>query len=106
MYMYKSHWLAKPQNKSLFGALVVTVLAILGSQTSAVIGYVLALSALLMIIVAMHMESIWPTKEIKENPLVFSLFWGLMMGTIVPFIVTTFLNGGVSAVLEIFTKHP
>lgn len=104
--MYRGQGPAKPQNKSLFGALAVTVSVILGSQTSPVIGYVLALSALLMIIVAMHMESIWPTKARKENSLVFSLFWGLMIGAIVPFIVTTFLEGGASAVFEIFTKQP
>jgi len=104
--MYRGQGLAKPQSKSLFGALVVTVLVIVGSLTSAVIGYVLALSALLMIIVAMHMESIWPTKARKENSLVFSFFWGLMIGAIVPFIVTTFLEGGASAVFEIFTKQP
>ena len=101
---FRCQGFAKPQSKSLFGTLVVTVLVILGSQTSAVMGYVLALSALLMIIVAMHIESIWPAKARKENSLVFSLFWGLMIGGIVPFIVTTFLEGGASAVFEIFTK--
>jgi len=104
--MFRGQRLAKPQRKSLFGALTVTIVVIFGSQTSAVIGYFLALSALIMIIVAMHMESIWPTQARKENSLVFSLFWGLMIGAIVPFLVTTFLEGGVSAVLKIFTTQP
>ena len=51
---FRCQGFAKPQSKSLFGTLVVTVLVILGSQTSAVMGYVLALSALLMITVALH----------------------------------------------------
>jgi Mg/Co/Ni transporter MgtE len=97
---------AKPKSKSLFGALAVTVLVIFGSQTSAMLGYVLALSALIMIIVAMYMESIWPTRAKEENPLVFSLFWGLIIGVIVPYLVTTFLEGGASAVFEIFTTQP
>lgn len=95
-----------PQVRSLLGALALTVLVMVGSQASAVIGYVLALSALVMIIVAMHMESIWPTQSRKENSLVFSLFWGLMIGAIVPFVVTTFLEGGASAVFEMLTSEP
>jgi hypothetical protein len=104
--MFRGQGLAKPQSQSLVGALAVTVLAAIGSQTSAVLGYVLALSALVMIIVAMYMESIWPTQARKENSLVFSLFWGLMVGVIVPFLVTVYLEGGVSAVFEIFTARP
>ena len=104
--MYRGQGLAKPQGKSLLGALAVAVLVLVGSQASAVIGYFLAVSALLMIIVAMHMESIWPTKARKENSLVFALFWGLMTGAIVPFLFTTFLEGGAPAVYEIFTTPP
>jgi drug/metabolite transporter (DMT)-like permease len=104
--MFRGQGLAKPQIKSLVGALGVIFLVMLGSQTSAVIGYVLALSALVMIIVAMHMESIWPKQSRKENSLVFSLFWGLMIGAVVPFLVTTFLEGGASAVYEVFTSQP
>ncbi|PLY16900.1 MAG: hypothetical protein C0631_02000 [Sedimenticola sp.] len=102
--MFRGQRLARPQINSLVGTLAVIVLVFLGSQASAVIGYVFALSALVMIIVAMHMESIWPTQSRKENSLVFSLFWGLIIGTLVPFILTTFLEGGASAVYEIFTS--
>jgi hypothetical protein len=104
--MYRGQGLAKPQNKSLVGALAVVVLVMTGSKTSPVLGYFLALSALIMIIVAMYMESIWPTQSRKENSLVFSLFWGLMIGCILPFIVTTFMEGGASAVYEIFMSQP
>lgn len=104
--MFRGQGLGKPQGKSLLGALIVTVLVMLGSLTSPVFGYFFALSALVMIIVAMHMGSIWPTQSRKENSLVFSLFWGLMIGALVPFFVTTFLDGGLSAVYEIFTRKP
>jgi hypothetical protein len=50
------------------------------------------------------MESIWPTQSRKESPLAFSLFWGLMIGAVVPFLVTTFVEGGASAVYEIFSS--
>jgi hypothetical protein len=104
--MNRSRGLAKPQTRSMVGALSVVALVMTGSKTSPVLGYFFALSALVMIIVAMHMESIWPTKSRKENSLVFSLFWGLMLGCILPFVVTTFLEGGASAVYEIFTSQP
>lgn len=103
--MFINKWIPTPQTKSLIGALVVAIFAVIGSQASATIGYVLALSTLLMIVVAMHMNSIWPTKNKKENPFVFSIFWGLMTGTIVPFMVMVFLEGGVSAVIDVFTKQ-
>ena len=95
--------LGKPQTKSLIGAVVITVVVMIGSQASAVMGYALALLALIMIIVAEFMKSIWPTKGGKENAFVFSIFWGLILGGIVPFIITTFLEGGVSAVFKIFS---
>jgi hypothetical protein len=106
MFTYRGRGIAMPQHKSLWGALSVTVLAMVGSHISAMIGYVLALLTLVMIIVATHVQSIWPTNARKENPLVFSVFWGLMIGTIAPFILTTFWAGGVSAVWEIFAAHP
>lgn len=83
--MLRGQGFAKPQSKSLFGALVVIVLVIFGSQLSAVIGHVPASSTLIMIIIAEYMESIWTTKAKQENSLVLSLFWRLMIGLIVPF---------------------
>ncbi|GAB5412637.1 MAG: hypothetical protein Cons2KO_02400 [Congregibacter sp.] len=95
-----------PQTKSLIGAVVVAALVFIGSQSSPVLGYLLALSALVMILVAALVGSIWPTQSKRENPLVFSLFWGLMVGAIAPFLVSIYLEGGASAVIEIFTSEP
>mgnify|MGYP003154707618 FL=1 len=102
--MFRGQGLAKPQTKSLVGALVAAILVASGSQASPMLGYALALLAMLMIIVALHMESIWPTQSRKENTLVFSVFWGLMLGGILPFVVGVFLEGGLSAVYELFTS--
>lgn len=100
--MYRGQGPGRPRVKSLVGALAVSVLVLLGSAFSSVFGYLSALLTLVMIILAMHMESIWPTRTRMENALVFSLFWGLMLGGVVPFIVTTYLDGGASAVYGIF----
>jgi hypothetical protein len=90
----------------LIGAFAVLVVVMLGSRFSPVLGYLFALSALVMIIVALHLESIWPTRTRRESAVAFSLFWGLMSGSLVPFLVTTFLDGGVSAIHELFKSQP
>lgn len=68
--MFRGQGIAKPRVKSLVGALAAMVSAILGSQASPMLGYVFALSALVMLT-----DSIWSTQSRKENSLVFSLFW-------------------------------
>ena len=104
--MFSGQRVAKPQAKSLIGTLAVMVLSMTGSWVSPMLGYVFALSALVMIIVVMLTNSIWPTQSKKENSLVFSLFWGLMIGVIVPHLVITYLEGGASAIYEIITSEP
>ena len=104
--MFSGQGPAMPQTKSIVGAIAIAGLVLIGSKTSPLIGYVFALSTLIMIVVAMYMASIWPTQSRKENSLVFSIFWGLIIGGIVPFLITTFLEGGVSAVYELFNSEP
>ena len=104
--MFRGQAYTKPRNKSLVGALLVALLVFSGSQVSPWLGYLFAVATLVVIIVAMHMNSIWPRQARPEHALVFSLFWGLMIGAIAPFLVITFLEGGASAVYEIFTSSP
>tara|TARA_R110002110_G_scaffold405241_1_gene624168 strand:+ start:1747 stop:2061 length:315 start_codon:yes stop_codon:yes gene_type:complete len=104
--MFRGQGLAKPTVKSLVGTLAVIILAMLGSRASPVLGYVFAVSALIMIIVVMLTDSIWPTQSRKENSLVFALFWGLMIGVIAPHLVSTVSEGGVSAIYELLTSEP
>lgn len=99
---HRGRSLAKPQLRSWIGALVTAVLVFVGSQSSPRIGYVLALSALVMLVVAMYMKSIWPTKSKPEHTLVFALFWGLMLGILGPALVSIFLEGGVPALYDLF----
>jgi len=106
MNMFKGQGLAKPRAGSLLGALVVAAIAVIGSRASPLLGYGFALLALVMIIVAMLTNSIWASQSRKENPFVFSLFWGLMLGLIVPYLVTTFMEGGASAIYEMLTSAP
>lgn len=104
--MANGQGLAKPQIKSLVGTAIVVVAAMLGSEASPMLGYAFALLALIMIIVALSTNSIWPSNSRKENSLVFSLFWGLMLGLVVPYLVTIYLEGGLSAVYELYRAEP
>lgn len=104
--MFRSQGLARPQTKSLIGVLVVAVLALVGSQATPMLGYVFALSTLIMIIVAMLMNSVWPTQSRKENSLVFSLFWGLMIGIVLPVVVDTLMEGGLAGLYELYQSEP
>ena len=98
--MFRNTRLIKPKNTSLLLTLLIALTAFFGSQASPFIGYLLAILALLVIIAAMYTESIWPTRGKEEKPFVFSLFWGLMIGVLLPFLVTIYLEGGLGAVYE------
>ena len=104
--MFSFQNFAKPQVKSLIGALSVAVSAMVGSWATPLLGYVFALMSLVMIIVVTLLSPAWPSQSKKENALVFSMFWGLMMGVIAPYLISKFLEGGFAAVFEILTSEP
>ena len=70
--------------------MIVAVVVLFGSLVSPVIGYLSGLTGLLAIIFASISDSFWPTRNKPENSIVFSLFWGVMLGGVVPMIVLTF----------------
>jgi len=104
--MFVDQGIGKPQSKSVIITIVATILVFIASMSSPLVGYFLALLTLVMIIVAIQMDSIWPSISKKENSFVFGLFWGLIIGAIVPFLISTYMEGGASAMLEIFTSDP
>ncbi|PWN06968.1 hypothetical protein [Rhodohalobacter mucosus] len=92
----------KPKKASLLFTLLIAITAYLGSQASPVFGYYVALLTMVALILASYTNSFWPSKEKAENPLVFSLFWGLVIGGLVPFVAVNFAEGGMQAVFDIF----
>ncbi|MEM7467868.1 MAG: hypothetical protein AAF387_13425 [Pseudomonadota bacterium] len=98
--MFRSQQLVKPKKQSILLTITVVVIAFLGSQTSAVLGYLLGLMGLLAIIFASLMDSFWPTRSKPENSVAFALFWGMMIGAVLPFMLNIFLEGGFKAVYE------
>ena len=96
--------LIKPKKASLLFTLLIAIIAFLGSQASPVFGYYSALVTLVALIMASVTGSFWPSKEKAENTFVFSLFWGLVIGGLVPFIAVTYSEGGIQSVFDIFTS--
>lgn len=102
--MFRGQELARPKNKSILFSVIVAVVVLWGSSVSPVVGYLSGLIGLLAIIFASISDSFWPTKNKPENTIVFSLFWGVMLGGIVPMIVSIFLEGGFEAVYEMLVS--
>lgn len=96
--------LTKPKKTSVLFTLLIAIAVFLGSQAFPVFGYYAALLTLVLLILASITNSYWPSREKAENPLVFSLFWGLVIGGLVPFLAVTYAEGGMQAVFDIFTS--
>ncbi|WP_267174741.1 hypothetical protein [Marinicella marina] len=79
---------------------LVAVAAFWGAHFSPYIGYALALVILLMI--GFYSHAAWPSSEKTENPYLFSLFWGLIIGLLLPFLVKVFINEGIDGFIRIF----
>lgn len=101
--MFRGHRLTKPKIQSFFGSLLVAALAGFGSNASSMIGYSVALLSLLMIGIASYTDSFWPNERKKENTVIFSLFWGCMIGFLLPLLVTKFLESGFAALYDLLS---
>lgn len=102
--MFKGQKLTKPKNLSIFFTVIVTLAVFMGSLASPVVGYLSGLIGLLAIIFASILDSFWPTINKPENSVVFSLFWGVMLGGVIPMILSIFLEGGFEAIYEMFVS--
>lgn len=98
--MFRGQKLTRPKNQSIILTAIVAVAVLLSSLVSPVAAYFAGVTGLLAIIFALILESFWPTKNKQENSIVFSLFWGVMLGGIVPMVVSIFLESGFEAIYE------
>ncbi len=100
--MFRNDALVRPQLKSVLFTLIVAAIAYLASLYSPAIGYWLAILTLLAI--GFISNSIWPTKGKRENPYLFSLFWGLIIGMLLPFLITKVANEGIASLLNLIIE--
>jgi RsiW-degrading membrane proteinase PrsW (M82 family) len=99
--MFKGRAYTKPQNKSLLFTLIVAVTVFTGIQFSALFGYLVALACLLLMVVASFKNSFWPSEDKPENVIIFSLFWGIVAGAILPFLIEVLIDDGFSGLLDL-----
>ena len=97
--MFRNDTLIKPKNKSFFFAFVIALAAYFGAQESPLIGYFLAL--LTMLLIGFASDSIWPTIKKTENPIVFALFWGLVFGLFIPYLIKKISNEGFLSIIDL-----
>lgn len=89
--MLSSQKLGKPRTKSLVLTPVVAIMAFALAAVTPRYGYLLALLAMVAIILASWTGSFWPSQMKSENPWIFGLFWGLMIGLLLPFVLSQYV---------------
>jgi len=66
-------------------------------------GLILAIIAMVMIASQFWFSfCIWPTFGHRGSPFLFGLYWGLMIGLVVPFLLSVMFNEGMQGVLDLF----
>lgn len=100
--MFGNDRLAKPRTASLVLALALAIVVFTLTKISAMATYAIALMTLIIVIITSFIGSIWATRGKQENVIIFSIFWGLIIGAVIPFIINIFLQGGISALIKLF----
>lgn len=84
--------------------LVLSLVIWFASNTFPIIGLGLAILALgLLAYQCLFDLHVWPTFKQTEHPLFFSIYWSLIAGLIIPFLITELIENGVSGILNIFS---
>lgn len=86
-----------PQPRSIAMAAGFAMVANLAASASPYMGYGLALATMVLIgVQAFGLLAIWPDRKRREHPVAFAVFWGLMLGLVVPGMVETIQEEGLA----------
>jgi len=99
--MWSGDKLVKPKKISLLLSIVFAIIVYFLSRISPMISYILAL-AVLIIEGFMDMPW-WPTQAREENVVAFSITWGLILGLVLPFLISIFMDKGFEGIIEMLT---
>lgn len=99
--MFRNQTLAKPKRLSVLLTISLAVMVFVGDLYSPVIGYLASLLGSVAMIFALFMHSFWPARNKPENPVVFAVFWGVMIGGVLPMLMDTFFERGFKGVYDL-----
>ena len=102
--MFRNDSLKRPKKISLFLTMIMSIAFYLGSEWSPLVGYALAILTMLMIGTQCYLSfPVWPTLAKDENPFLFSIYWGLILGLVIPYLILKLINEGFSSILELIS---
>ncbi len=105
MSMFRNEKLVKPTNWQITAAAVVGIASYTGNYFSPAIGLVLALFTMVLIGAQWWFDfRVWPTFKYKVHPLVFGLYWGLIVGLVIPMLIRVSLEDGLGGIWELLVS--
>ena len=82
-------------------ALGIAVVAQLAAAMSTLAGLVLAVAAVVLLLFQSSGSlPVWPGRTAPERPVLFGIFWGIVLGVIVPALVGVLREEGLAGILE------
>lgn len=102
--MFRDNALIKPKKQSLSLTLVIALLVFSGSHVSVLVGYFSGVICLFVMILASLKNSFWPTRGKSENTIIFSLFWGIVLGALVPHVLEILISEGFSGLYDMLVS--
>ena len=100
--MFRNDTLKRPKNISVLLTVIMSLFVYVGSEWNAYIGYSLAILTMIMIGMQCFLSfTVWPTLAKAENPFLFSVYWGLIVGLVIPYLVTRVIEDGFSSIIEL-----
>jgi len=102
--MFIDSTLIKPKTQSIVLTIVIAIAVFWGADFSPIVSYFLGVGCLVLMIVASLIQPFWPTRRKTENTIVFSLFWGIILGAIVPSLLNILLKEGFAGIYELLVS--
>ncbi|MCP3850057.1 MAG: hypothetical protein GY694_07455 [Gammaproteobacteria bacterium] len=103
--MFRNEKLVVPGKLHILLTAVVALCSFATNHYSPAIGLILALMGFIVIALQYWFSfRIWPTIGHRANPYLFGLYWGLIAGLVIPFLLSVMFNEGVQGIWDLISK--